>query len=139
MAGLEPARCFQQGIFLLLYVAIATFMRCSLDYVFTIFLRIQVAGVQSLHIQVFLPLSSALSQRDFRRISLHSLKKFPILVLHRELTNQSVRKSLVSAIPPHGHLNGVSLRPTPRRLLVRWRILRIEFSKHNHRHFPPFY
>ena len=33
--GLEPTRPFGQRIFLLLYVTIATFLCCSLDYVFT--------------------------------------------------------------------------------------------------------
>ena len=36
--GFEPSRYHYQGIFLLLYVAIATFMCCSLEHVFTIFL-----------------------------------------------------------------------------------------------------
>lgn len=36
VAGLEPARAEAQQIFLLLYVTIAAFLRCSLDYVFSI-------------------------------------------------------------------------------------------------------
>ena len=44
LTGLEPVRCFQQGIFLLLYVTIAALLRCSLEYVFTILLVYGGAG-----------------------------------------------------------------------------------------------
>ena len=36
VVGLEPTWYRYRGIFLLLYVAIAALLRCSLDYVFTI-------------------------------------------------------------------------------------------------------
>ena len=48
--GFEPVRCCHRGIFLLLYVTIAASLRCSLDYVFTVSIKTQVVGVQSLHI-----------------------------------------------------------------------------------------
>ena len=36
VVGLEPTRDFSQRIFLLLHVTMAAFLRCSLDYVFSI-------------------------------------------------------------------------------------------------------
>lgn len=51
VAGLEPAQCCHRGIFLLLYVTIATFLCCSLEYVFIICTTcIQIVGIYSLHI-----------------------------------------------------------------------------------------
>ena len=41
-AGLEPARPYEQRIFLLLHVAMAALLRCSLDYVFSI-LKVRLA------------------------------------------------------------------------------------------------
>ena len=51
VAGLEPAWCCHRGIFLLLYVTIATFLCCSLEYVFIICTTCtQIVGIYSLHI-----------------------------------------------------------------------------------------
>ena len=43
-AGFEPARLEGQGIFVLLYVTIATFLCCSLDSVFTMSIIIDLGG-----------------------------------------------------------------------------------------------
>ena len=53
VAGLEPARAYTQQIFLLLYVTIATFLCCSLDYVFSISHDLGGAYIVSTHLQHF--------------------------------------------------------------------------------------
>ena len=53
VAGLEPARAYAQQIFLLLYVTIATFLCCSLDYVFSISHDLGGAYIVSTHLQHF--------------------------------------------------------------------------------------
>ena len=56
--GLEPVRC-ERGIFLLLYVTIATFLRCSLDYVLAISYDLGCWYIVSTHLffkALFLPL-----------------------------------------------------------------------------------
>ena len=55
LVGLEPTRYYYQGIFLLLYVAIATFkMCCSLDYVFTLSFDLGKWYIVSTHLQLSL-------------------------------------------------------------------------------------
>ena len=53
MEGLEPSRAKAQQIFLLLYVTIATFLCCSLDYVFSISHDLGGAYIVSTHLQHF--------------------------------------------------------------------------------------
>jgi hypothetical protein len=52
---------------------------CSLDYVFTISFDLGGWCIVSTHLRYFYRLSSALTQRVFRRISQHSLSAFAIL------------------------------------------------------------
>ena len=50
VVGLEPTRPRGQRIFLLLYVAIAALLRCSLDYVFTISYDLGGSSIVSTHL-----------------------------------------------------------------------------------------
>ena len=40
VVGLEPTRMYIQQIFILLHVAMAALLRCSLDYVFTLHYKV---------------------------------------------------------------------------------------------------
>ncbi len=78
---LNPHDIKYQGIFLLLYVAIAALLRCSLDYFFSISYDLGGRYIVSTHLRFLNRFSSSLPQRGFRRISRHSLRRFLFLVL----------------------------------------------------------
>ena len=65
MTGLEPVRDCSRQIFLLLYVAIAASLRCSLDYVFTLSFDLGGRSIVSTHLRYFYRLSSALSYKGY--------------------------------------------------------------------------
>ena len=117
-----------QQIFVLLHVAMAALLRCSLDYVFTLHykvfrwlvyslytfmntkkpsalsssFRVVVVFTSCLRMDSFtysIQFSSALSHKEFHRISQHSLRKFPILVLLHLLLKSLV--STYSTIPAY--------------------------------------
>lgn len=96
LAGLEPARYFYQGIFLLLYVTIASDCCCSLDYVFTIFYNLGGRYIVSTHL-VLAHTQLGVVLIGFSPNQPTSHKKFPILWLFFQMTNIILINKLPSA------------------------------------------